>query len=85
MFRGKAAGLLSATPGSGGGSRGLRHLREVLQAMGVRIIHEQVTIPHAVDAFDEEGKLIRPADFRSVDEWANKLVLAGTQAKTTAA
>src|SRR5438270_7211457 len=30
-FRGKQAAILSASPGPGGGSRGLRHLRELLE------------------------------------------------------
>ena len=84
-FRGKVAGLLSATPGSGGGSRGLRHLREVLQALAVAVIPEEVAIPRALDAFDGQGRLVKPADLQLLENWANKLLRAGTQAKTTAA
>src|ERR1051326_1883650 len=31
VFRGKTAAILSASPGSGGGRRGLRHVRELLE------------------------------------------------------
>ncbi len=65
-FRGKTAALLSASPGPGGGQRGLRHLRELLQMIGVTVLGSQVTVPRAIDAFDAEGRLLRPADIDAV-------------------
>jgi chromate reductase len=67
VFRGKTAALLSASPGPGGGSRGLRHLRELLQMIGVEVLPVDVTIPRALSAFDEEGRLTRPADIAAVE------------------
>ena len=40
-FQGKAAVLLSASPGPGGGRRGLRHLRELLGMIGVTVVPAQ--------------------------------------------
>jgi NAD(P)H-dependent FMN reductase len=61
-FRGKKAALLSTSPGPGGGQRGLRHLRELLEMIGVTVIPEQLTMAKAFEAFDQEGRLARPQD-----------------------
>jgi chromate reductase, NAD(P)H dehydrogenase (quinone) len=57
-FHGKTAVLLSASPGPGGGRRGLRHLRELLEMIGVTVVGE-VAVPKAFEAFDAEGRLAR--------------------------
>src|SRR4051812_540779 len=62
VFRGKAAALLSASPGPGGGSRGLKHVRELLQMVGVDVLPVDVTIRRALSGFDSEGCLTRPED-----------------------
>src|SRR6266540_2529918 len=54
-FRGKVAGLVSASPGQLGGLRGLVHLRAILGNIGVLVIPDQVSIPTAHEAFDEAG------------------------------
>lgn len=65
-FRGKTAALLSASPGPGGGARGLRHLRELLEMIGVKVVPSQVTLARAMEAFDAEGHLVRPEDREAV-------------------
>jgi chromate reductase len=67
VLRGKKAALLSASPGPGGGQRGLRHLRELLEMIGVSVVPAQVTVPKALGAFDAEGRLQRPDDRAAVD------------------
>ena len=67
VLRGKKAALLSTSPGSGGGQRGLRHLRELLEMVGVSVLPLQVTVPKATRAFDAEGRLLRPADIEAVN------------------
>jgi chromate reductase len=54
-FRGKVAGLLSASPGRLGGVRALGHTRDVLTRLSVTTLPEQVSVPHAHLAFDDEG------------------------------
>ena|SRR5450432_52780 len=56
-FRGKAAALVSASPGALGGIRGLVHLRSLLGNIGVFIVPDQLSVGSAFEAFDEAGKL----------------------------
>jgi len=83
-FRGKTAALLSASPGPGGGQRGLRHLRELLEMIGVRVIPAQVAIPRVAAAFDPQGKLARPEDAEALRRLVAELV-SGEPAQQSAA
>ena len=56
-FAGKAAGLMSASPGALGGLRGLVHVRQILGNIGVLVIPEQVAVPQAHEAFQTDGAL----------------------------
>jgi chromate reductase, NAD(P)H dehydrogenase (quinone) len=84
VFRGKKAALLSASPGPGGGNRGLRHLRELLQMIGVDVLPVDVTVSRALSAFDEEGFLTRPEDVAAVDHMG-QIILAACQRAPVAA
>lgn len=59
-FQGKRFVIMSASPGSGGGARGLVHLRTVLENLGGTVIPEQVAVPGAYNAFDEQGHIKNP-------------------------
>lgn len=56
-YRGKAAALLSASPGALGGLRGLVTVRSILGNIGVMVLPDQVSIPKAHEAFDDQGAL----------------------------
>jgi chromate reductase, NAD(P)H dehydrogenase (quinone) len=56
-FTGKAAALMSASPGTLGGLRGLVHLRAILSNINVLVIPDQVAIPLAHEAFAADGSL----------------------------
>lgn len=56
-FVGKKFVLLSASPGTMGGARGLGHLRTIIQNIGGNVVQGQVTVPDAYNAFDNEGHL----------------------------
>jgi NAD(P)H-dependent FMN reductase len=58
VFRGKPAVLVSASPGPGGGRRGLKQLRELLQMMGMTVLEPQLVVPAAGEAFDNGGHLL---------------------------
>src|SRR5450759_336640 len=62
VFRGKVAAILSASPGPGGGRRGLHQLRELLEMMLVTVIPEQLAIARSSTALDAEGRLARGED-----------------------
>lgn len=59
-FRGKAAALLSASPGALGGLRGLVHLRAILGNIGVIVLPDQMAVGKAHEAFDHNGALKDP-------------------------
>ena len=56
-FQGKAAALLSTSPGGFGGMRGLVHLRSILGSIGVIVLPDQISISSAHEAFDSAGQL----------------------------
>jgi len=79
-LRGKVAALVSASPGPGGGRRGLRHLRELLEMIGVRVIPEQLAVAKAFQVVDADGHLIRPEDKAQLQRVVAELVAAKDQA-----
>ena len=56
-FKGKKFLLLSASPGLKGGSRGLVHLRAIIEDVGGTVISQQFSLPDAYNAFDDQGHL----------------------------
>jgi NAD(P)H-dependent FMN reductase len=59
-FKGKKFVIMSASPGAGGGARGLKHLRIIIENIGGTVVPEQIEIPNAFNAFDEKGHLKNP-------------------------
>ncbi|MDP1836408.1 MAG: NAD(P)H-dependent oxidoreductase [Chlamydiales bacterium] len=56
-FKGKKFVIMSAAPGPGGGARGLVHLRAIIENIGGTVLPQQVVVPGAYNAFDEQGRL----------------------------
>lgn len=56
-FKGKKFAIMSASPGSSGGAKGLSHLRSIIEHIGGTVIPQQVVVPDAYNAFDEQGHL----------------------------
>lgn len=73
-FTGKVTALLSASPGAFGGLRGLSHVRSILQNIGVLVIPNQVSVPHANKAFAENGELVDDGLSKKVSRFASELV-----------
>ncbi len=57
---GKVVGLMSATPGPGGGSRGLALLRRWLENMRATVPEASFSLPRAGEAFQDDGTLPPP-------------------------
>lgn len=53
-FKGKAGLVISSSPGGLGGMRGVRHARELLTNLGVKVLPESVSIGGAFNAFEGE-------------------------------
>ena len=73
-FIGKVAGLISASPGSLGGLRGLVHARAMLENINVLVMPEQICVPKAADAFDEYGILKNEKTKISIEKLGADLV-----------
>ncbi|MBI3127409.1 MAG: NAD(P)H-dependent oxidoreductase [Candidatus Tectomicrobia bacterium] len=56
-FAGKAAVLMSASPGALGGLRSLSHVRSILMNIQTMVLPQQVAVPRAHEALTEEGRL----------------------------
>ena len=56
-YRGKAAAIMAASLSPFGGLRGLMHLRQILNAVEMTVIPEQVVIPAAHTAYESDGRL----------------------------
>lgn len=71
-FKGKTFVIMGASAGPTGGSRALVHLRAILEAIGGTVITEQVTIPFADKAFDEQGHLKDPILKKQLEQLVQK-------------
>jgi len=73
-FSGKVAALLSASPGTLGGLRGLFHVRSILQNIGVLVIPNLVSVSQAHKAFADNGELVDEGLAKKVSQLAYELV-----------
>lgn len=67
-FAGKKFALMSASPGQGGGKRGIVHLQAIIQALGGQVVDKQVLVPSAMEAFDAQGQITNPALKKQLEE-----------------
>lgn len=57
-FQGKVVGLMATSPGGLGGLRGLSHARDVVYNLGSIVNPNQIAVPSAYQAFDDQGQLL---------------------------
>ena len=74
VLKGKTVAILSASPGGYGGSRSLAQLRPFLENIHITVLPDQVSIPKAYEAFDENDQLINPEQSAAVKALGKKLV-----------
>jgi NAD(P)H-dependent FMN reductase len=72
-FQGKTVALMSASPGGLGGLRGLVHVRAIFGNIGAHVLPDQISIPAAYEAFDENGALKNSGKQKSVADLGRKL------------
>ena len=53
-FKGKKFALMSASPGRGGGARGLVHLKMIIENVGGTVLPDEISVPNAHTAFDKK-------------------------------
>lgn len=58
LFRGKKFALLSTSSGKDGGSKGLKHLEDIVHSLGGIVVSTKLSIPESFKAFDDKGKLV---------------------------
>lgn len=73
-YRGKTAVIMSASPGSLGGLRGLVVLRMMLGNLGVTVLPATRSIAAADSAFDEDGSLLSAREQKAVRKLGMTLV-----------
>lgn len=56
-FKGKKFAIMSASPGSSGGDRALKHLRAMIMDIGGTVVETEVSLPNSYTAFKEDGSL----------------------------
>ena len=73
-FPGKVAALMGASPGAFGAVRSVATLRLVLTATGVFLLPGTVLIPHADQAFEDDGRLKDPKSKAQVENLCAELL-----------
>jgi chromate reductase len=79
--RGKLAALTAASPGGLGGLRGLVHVRVLLANIGMFVLPDQLALPGASKAFDEQGALADASTAKRLTALAENFVQAGERLK----
>ncbi|MEO6596392.1 MAG: NAD(P)H-dependent oxidoreductase [Planctomycetota bacterium] len=78
-LRGRVAALLSSSPGALGGLRGLVHLRQILQNLGMLVITEQFALGSAGGAFAPDGSLADAKQAATVTAIVQRLVYVASR------
>ncbi len=79
--QGKLVALTAASPGSLGGLRGLVHVRALFGNIGMFVLPDQLALPHASKAFDENGALNDEATAKRLASMAVRFVEVGERLK----
>jgi NAD(P)H-dependent FMN reductase len=73
-FKGKVAGLISASPGKLGGLRGIYMLNTILFGLGSIVLPEIIALGGSNDAFDENGQLKNDPDKNAAKNLAARII-----------
>ncbi len=73
-FAGKPVALCSSSTGHFAGIRAIGHLRAILSHIGCEVVASQCSLPHAGEAFDEDGELREARHRAALDKLAKSLI-----------
>ncbi len=73
-FAGKTAAIMAASPGRLGGIRVIPRLRDMLAELSVTVVPGFVTLPAALQAFDDKGHLIDDTHSKAVSGLVERLI-----------
>lgn len=82
-FKGRTVGIMSSSPGSSGGARGLPHLRQVLVHLGANVLVDQFTLPRGATAFSPTGTLAEPSRSQQLEDFVRSALKAADIASRT--
>lgn len=74
LYRGKVAGICSASPGGLGGLRALIALRDLLAKLGLWVAPSQLAVASAHEAFTDDGALADAGQRKSIERLAQEVV-----------
>jgi chromate reductase len=80
-YKGKTAGLISASPGPLGGLRGLVHLRSILGNIGVTVVPQQSAMSGAAKNFNDDGSIADARQASAVKAMADAVVRTASALK----
>jgi NAD(P)H-dependent FMN reductase len=81
QFDGKVCALMSASPGAFGGVRSAVIVRAILSHIQTIVIPQTFNLPHAHEAFNDDGTLKDPKNQHKVEKLGRQLVHAIEQLK----
>ncbi|MBL9083245.1 MAG: NAD(P)H-dependent oxidoreductase [Planctomycetales bacterium] len=79
---GKTAAIIAASPGALGGLRGLVTLRSILGNIQITVLPDQIAVPQAGDAFNDDGSLKDPKKQEGVRAIGRKLAEVAAKLKS---
>jgi len=68
VFRGKVAGIMTASPGAFGGIRCLGHLRDVLTILLVQTLPSEIAVGKVHEMFDGDGEEMKDEKMKKILE-----------------
>jgi chromate reductase, NAD(P)H dehydrogenase (quinone) len=72
MFKGKYAAILSASPGSFGGIKALKHVRDVLTNLLVNVLPQEIAVPFVREKFELGNPEMQDQKYKRILESVGK-------------
>ena len=80
-YANKVIALGSASPGMGGGRRGLLALKTMLENLRIKVTSEQIPVAKAYEKFDQAGHITDPQDMAQLQEVVQQLIRVTAEIK----